>query len=158
MVNDINADLDNMTALQIILHNVKLFDKSSETERDLVDLLLRRGADVNLSSSTVEEAPINIVTSQNFNKDMLILFIGHLKPENINFQDDEGETVLHYAVSLNDEESIVKILEKGANVMLKNKNVDKDCYSEPNRETQARPRPRIPLLIALNHSLHDACE
>jgi len=157
VVNDSSPDLDNMTALQIILHNVKLHDKSSEIDREIVDLLLRRGANVNLTSSTTEEAPINIVLSQNFNKDMLILFIGHLKPENINYQDDDGETVLHYAVSLNDEESIVGILEKGANVMIKTRNVDlveTNFYTSPNTKAPGRLRPRIPLVIALNHSLN----
>ena len=111
--------------------------------------------------SDVSDTPIEIVRGPNFNKDILILFIKHLKEENINVQDDNGDTVLHYAVSINDEESIVTILEKNANVMIENKSEeydDLDFLTKPNMKISKVLRPRKPLMIALKNDLNDTCK
>jgi len=163
-VNDTNPYARNRTALQILLQNVhgKSEKFSVEKIRDLVDLLLQKGADVYLTLSDVYETPIDIVRGPNFNKDILILFIKHLKEENIDVQDDNGDTVLHYAVSINDEESIVKILEKNANVMIENRSEEYDdtdfFVTKPNMKISKVLRPRIPLMIALKNDLNDTCQ
>ena len=148
--------LKNLTALQILLRNVKQYEKSSDVERYLISWLLQNGADVDFNVSMVEEEPITIVTNRNFKKnDISILFIDFLQEETINYQDDEGDTVLHYAASLNDEEVLVKIFEKNAKIMLKNKSEilsdeDQERVTKPqNRKLSKKPLPRIPLIIAL---------
>lgn len=160
-INNTYNQFKNLTALQIILRNVKLYDKSSEVDRYLVYLLLQKGADVDLNKSMIEEEPINIVTSRNYDKDILVLFIDHLREDTIDFQDDCGDTVLHHAVGLNDEELIVKILEKKANVMIKNHSEvlsDLDIHTKPNMKISGNLQPRIPLLIALQNTLKDTCK
>ena len=152
--DDCNPACNGRTALQTLLRNIERLDKVLPVEKELVEKLLSKGADVNFTEGIVEEAPINIVTSTNFNQDIRLLFIEHLTPEVIDNQNDEGETVLHYAVVIDDEESIVNILEKGANVMLKKITQEEDLgifETLPNRKSPSSGYhyERTPLMVAL---------
>ena len=93
------------------------------------------------------------VNTQNFDKQMSFLFIEHLTTENINQQDEQGETVLHWAVSQMAEDRMELLLKKGANIMVRDRNRDRDEWSPS--ETQGELRQRTPLLVALRN---DACK
>ena len=124
-INHEHQGLKCMTALQIILKNIDSRFKSTNTEREIVNLLLQKGANVYDCYCDSVEAPIHFVNSQNFDKSIRFLFIDHLTYDNINQQDELGETVLHYAVGLQDEEYTQRILQKGANIMIKSNIVER---------------------------------
>ena len=157
-LNDPHPEVHHMTALQIVLKNVESKFVSSEAERDLVALLLDKGANVHATHRpSAGEAPIYLVNSSNYDKQMSFLFLKHLTQETINQQDDQGETVLHYAVSKADEEAIELILKKGANIMIRNnsKDIEDIEYTTPNAETKGQVRHRTPLMVALKN---DSCK
>ena len=141
-----------MTALQIVLNNVEKTFNSSDEEFVLVELLLRKGANV-LISGGAGEPPIHLVNSQNFDRKLAVLFIEHLTPETINLQDEEGQTVLHLKVSQMDEEGVELILRKGANIMVKDRIVETEDIdiTRPGMQTNGKILYRTPLLVALKN-------
>ena len=151
-----HPSVNHMTALQIVLQNVDTECSSSKEERDLVALLLNKGADVTMSHrESAGEAPIHLINSQNFERKLAVLFIEHLTADTVNQQDEQGETVLHVSVSLQDVERMEMLLRKGANVMIKDSNKDRDDIelTKPNMEVGGKICPRTPLMVALkNHA------
>ena len=146
--------LNNMTALQIVLNNVEKTFSSSEEEYELVEQLLRNGANVMITHGTsAGEPPIHLVNSQNFDRKLAVLFIEHLNGETINLQDDMGQTVLHLAVSQMDEERVELILRKGANIMMKDRIVESEDIdmTRPGMQTSGQLHFRTPLLVALRN-------
>jgi len=48
---------------------------------------------------------------------VMALFIDYLGAESLALQDESGNTLFHYAVGSLDDKSIVKLVEKGANLV-----------------------------------------
>ena len=150
-MDDPVKDYYNMTPLQMVLHRVG----GLQIERDIVDMLLQKGARVlSCSEDQGEDAPIDMV-GHNFRRDIFILFLDHMNKENINIQDINGSTVLHYAVRINDEEKITKLFEKEADPTLVAKVASRvrggDIFhlAYPNTPIEAEFYEMTPLMISL---------
>ena len=139
----------SLTPLQMILYRCQ----NLPVERDLVEKLLDKGADVLIENDY--DSPIEIVLSTNFRRDILRLFIDHIQAENINDKDCNHSTVLHYAVSIGDKDFITKLLEKQADptiAALSPDFTDVDFYNNPDAKIPRVTLKKTPLDLALNHA------
>ena len=138
----------SLTPLQMILYRCQ----NLPVERDLVEKLLDKGADVLIENDY--DSPIEIVLSTNFRRDILRLFIDHIQADNINNQDCNHSTVLHYAVSIGDKDFITKLLEKQADptiAALSPDFTDVDFYNNPDCKIPRVSLKKTPLDLALTH-------
>jgi ankyrin repeat protein len=157
-----HPSVHNLTALQILIKNVGKKFCSSDDERALVEMMLMKGANV-LTTHAGEEAPINLVMSHNFDEKIFVLFIKHLttetmnhQPSTINWKDEQGETVLHWAVSQMDEKRMEVILELGADIMVRAQTRDQDIeITLPGMQANGKLHRRTPLMVALKN---DSCK
>ena len=136
------------TPLQMILYRCQ----NLRVERDLVESLLEKGADVLIENDY--DSPINIVLSNNFRRDILRLFIGHLKPDTINKRDSNNSTVLHYAVSIGDKDFITQLLEKRADPSIAADSpdwTDVDFYINPDAVRPSKTVKKTPLVLSLTN-------
>ncbi|WP_353274885.1 ankyrin repeat domain-containing protein [Wolbachia endosymbiont (group A) of Ennomos erosarius] len=89
---------------------------------DLVDSLIKNGADVNIQDRNNKTALHYAVSSygdiQNVNKMVMLLVESGAK---IDTQDSDGKTALHYAAASNKDEIVRLLLKEGANEEIKDK-------------------------------------
>ena len=156
MIDDVDTQcrhqLGAMTPLQMVLYRCQ----NLRVERDLVESLLEKGADVLIENDY--DTPIEIVLSNNFRRDILSLFRDHLSPETINNRDCNNSTVLHYAVSIGDKDFITKLLENQADPSIEAASPDStdvDFYNNPNAFRPINTVKKTPLVLSLTHATVD---
>eukprot|EP00095_Tigriopus_kingsejongensis_P004696 maker-scaffold276_size226481-snap-gene-0.17 protein:Tk04696 transcript:maker-scaffold276_size226481-snap-gene-0.17-mRNA-1 annotation:"hypothetical protein" len=91
-------------------------DRVEETCR-FIEKLLHQGADPKMTSKS-GEAPMHMVIGT-LDFRLMVQFLDYLGPESLEMRDDNGNTLFHHAVASLDENSIVKFIEMGANLMNK---------------------------------------
>ena len=95
-----------------------------------------------------EDSPLYLATTTNLDVRLLEKFLDFLSEQNINVQDKyTGDTLLHHAVVNCEAPIIENILEKGADVMLRNKRQPFDEISN----TLKDPKSDLALQVAITH-------
>ena len=141
-----------LTPLQMVLNRCQ----NLNVEKDLVESLLEKGADVLIENDYA--SPIEIVFSNNFRRDIQSLFRDHLSPEKINIRDCNNSTLLHYAVSIGDNDLITKILKNQADPSIEADCpdfTDVDFYNNPNASMPSNTVKKTPLILSLTHATVD---
>lgn len=116
-----------------------LYKALSLGNKTTVELLLNAQADPNMYSYYHNSAPI-IVAAQTGYQDLIELL--YTNKANINAQDAEGYTPLHWAIIMEKHHAISKLLKLGADCAIKN---DRDMT--PLQEAQSRGRGQIVKLL-----------
>ena len=126
----------NMTPLQMVLHR----DQSLKVEREIVEILVDKGANV-----FGEDGPIIDILGHNYRRDIVSMFLEHL--ENVNERDKYGNTIFHYAARFRDEDNMTKLYENHADPT-----VEAECF-EGAMEKECLIK--TPLTIAIKHNCSD---
>ncbi len=100
----------NNTYIWTPLHEAVYYD-----QREIVELLISKGADVNTKDNK-GKTPLHYAV-ENGHKELVELFIS--KGADVNARDNKGKTPLHYAVENGHKELVELFISKGANVNLK---------------------------------------
>jgi ankyrin repeat protein len=119
--NDINVNMTNDKG------NTALIYAILREKYEIANLLLQNGKDPNIAIPEAGKTPLMLALLKlsNINPNVgsggLTLLIGNLiKQSNLDTQDVNGDTALHYAVQLKQEKIVQMLLNKGANPNVKN--------------------------------------
>ena len=126
----------NMTPLQIVLHR----DQNLKVEKEIVQMLVEKGADV-----FGEDGPIIDILSHNYRSDIVSLFLDRL--DNVNERDKYGNTIFHYAARFRDEGNMTKLYENHADPT-----IEAECF-ESDQEKGCLIK--TPLTISINYNCSD---
>lgn len=112
--DSINLEVVEVDTLRSPLH-LLLLQEGTDADKKLVPLLIKKGVSCDIPDS-YGVTPLMLATANGFKLVEAILECG----SEINAQNNEGDTALHYAALEKDEELIELLLEYGANMDIKN--------------------------------------
>jgi len=91
---------------------------------EVVQLLLDQSADPTVAMES--DSPVCMATNDTLDVKLLDKFLDYLDSSNINTVDrTTGDTLLHFAVASKDRNDIIKLLEKGADIMIDNRSEER---------------------------------
>ena len=143
LLQNMNLNIDekvpkfyNMTPLQMVLHR----DQSLKVEKEIVQILIKKGANV-----FGEDGPIIDILGHNYRSDIVSMFLEHL--DDVNERDKYGNTIFHYAARYMDEGNMTKLYEKQADPT-----VEAECFDST---MEKECLTKTPLTISIKHNCSD---
>lgn len=114
---DINAvDIDGKTPLNLVFESLISVEKLSSEQIDLVNLFIKNGAKINPSIKTKEEKTL---LHQTKSAELAEFIIN--QGVDVKAKDENGNTALHFAVSIKNNELANLLIRNGADLNVKNK-------------------------------------